>query len=106
MVVGAAGVTGRLVVQHLLDAGHPVRAVTRDGRSWPVRGPAVPAWTAADATDLTALTAACRGARVVHHCVMPPLLRWRADFPPVTDALLAAAASAGARLVYADDTWM
>lgn len=106
VVVGAAGVTGRRVVQHLLDAGHPVRAVTRDGRSWPVEGAGQPEWAAADATDPEALTAVCRGAGAVYHCVMPPLLRWQADFPPVTDALVAAAGRADARLVYADDTWM
>ena len=55
---------------------------------------------------VTAPTGSCWGATTVYHCVMPPLLRWRADFPPVTDALLAAATSAAARLVYADDTWM
>ncbi|GAA1436852.1 hypothetical protein GCM10009616_37580 [Microlunatus lacustris] len=37
---------------------------------------------------------------------MPPLLRWQTDFPPVTDARLSAVGAAGARLVYADDTWM
>jgi uncharacterized protein YbjT (DUF2867 family) len=31
VVVGAAGVTGRLVVRHLLAAGCRVRAVTRAG---------------------------------------------------------------------------
>ena len=105
VVVGAAGATGRLVVQHLLDGGHQVRAVTRDGRRWPVSG-AEPQWWAADAAHAEALTKACRGARTVYHCVMPPLLRWRVDFPAVTDAMVAAAARVGAGLVYADDTWM
>jgi nucleoside-diphosphate-sugar epimerase len=106
VVVGAAGVTGRRVLHHLLRAGHRVRAVTRDGRSWPVAGTAEPDWVAADAADVEALVRASQGATSVYHCVMPPLRRWRADFPALIDALLGAAARTGARLVYADDTWM
>jgi nucleoside-diphosphate-sugar epimerase len=106
VVVGAAGATGRRVVHHLLRAGHRVRAVTRDGRSWPVAGTAGPEWVAASATDVEALVRASQGAASVYHCVMPPLARWRADFPALTDALAASAARTGARLVYADDTWM
>jgi nucleoside-diphosphate-sugar epimerase len=37
---------------------------------------------------------------------MPAFLRWTEQFPVVTDALVDAAAAAGARLVFADDTWM
>ncbi len=103
VVVGAAGASGRLVVQHLREAGHRVRAVTRDGR--PVGGPGVEQ-TTADATDLASLERACAGAQVVYHCAMPPIDRWLEVFPVMTDTLIEAAAAAGARLVYADDTWM
>lgn len=106
VVVGAAGVTGRRVVTALLSSGVSVRAVTRSGHGWTVPGPRQPSWAAADAGDLAALTRACAGATTVYHCVMPPLPRWRSDFPIITDALLGAAQRAGARLVYADDTWM
>lgn len=103
VVVGAAGVTGRLVVRHLLAAGCRVRAVTRDGR--PVgEDRADP--VAADAADPVALAAAAAGAVALHHCAMPPLTRWRPDFPPLTDAVIAAGEATGARVVYADDTWM
>jgi len=103
VVVGAAGVTGRSVVRHLLAAGCRVRAITRDGR--PVGDPrAEPA--AADAADPAALTAASAGAAAIHHCAMPPIARWRSDFPPLTDAIIAAGEATGARVVYADDTWM
>jgi len=103
VVVGAAGVTGRLVVRHLLAAGCRVRAVTRDGR--PV-GASRAERVAVDAADPVALTAAARGAVAIHHCAMPPIGRWRRDFPPLTDAIIAAGEAAGARVVYADDTWM
>lgn len=103
VVVGAAGAAGRQVVRHLHLAGHRVRAVTRDGRD--VGTPGVEL-RAADAANPSSVTAACRGAAVVYHCVMPPLGRWRAEFPVITDALVDGAASVGARLVFADDTWM
>ena len=80
-----------------------MRAITRDGRDVGTPG-AEPA--AADATDAASLTDACRGAVAIYHCVMPVLARWRAEFPVVTDALVEAASQVGARLVYADDTWM
>ncbi|MGY1650219.1 NAD-dependent epimerase/dehydratase family protein [Geodermatophilus sp. SYSU D01119] len=102
-VVGAGGATGRRLVAHLHASGHRVRAVTRDGRD--VGSPGVEL-AAADATDAAALARACRGADAVHHCVMPVLSRWTSGFPVVTDALVAAASRIGARLVYADDTWM
>ena len=102
-VVGAGGATGRRLVAHLHAAGHRVRAITRDGRD--VGTPGVEL-AAADATDAAGLTEACRGADAVHHCVMPVLSRWTSGFPVVTDALVEAASRVGARLVYADDTWM
>ncbi|SNR25436.1 NAD-dependent epimerase/dehydratase family protein [Blastococcus mobilis] len=103
VVVGAGGAVGRLVVAHLHAAGARVRAVTRNGRD--VGTPDVEC-VAADARDGAALTAACRGAASVYHCVMPVLGRWTEQFPVITDALVEAASTVGARLVYADDTWM
>lgn len=103
VVVGAAGVTGRRVVAHLLAAGCKVRALTRDGR--PVDHPEAELG-AADAADPAALVAATAGASVIYHCAMPPIDRWQQDFPLLTDAIVAAAEAAGARVVFADDTWM
>ncbi|WP_432565178.1 NAD-dependent epimerase/dehydratase family protein [Kineococcus sp. SYSU DK003] len=108
VVVGAAGATGHRVVRELLSAGHLVRAVTRDGRSLPVRARSAGRLelVAADAADGTGLARACRGAHAVHLCAMPPLPSWRRDFPPMLDAATTAASRAGARLVSADDTWL
>lgn len=103
VVVGAAGVTGRLVVRHLLAAGCRVRAVTRNGRS---AGDPRAEPVAVDAADPVALAAAATGATTIHHCAMPPIARWRSDFPPLTDAIITAGEATGARIVYADDTWM
>ncbi len=103
VVVGAGGVTGRLVVGHLLAAGCRVRALTRDGRA--VGSPAAEL-RAVDASDPVALTEAAEGAVALHHCAMPPIGRWLSDFPPLTDSIIDAASATGARVVYADDTWM
>ncbi len=103
VVVGAGGGSGRLVVQHLAGSGRRVRAVTRNGRD--VGTPGVEL-VAADALDVRSMTGACRGARSVYFCVMPALARWRSEFPILMDSLIEAAAKTGARLVYADDTWM
>ena len=106
VVVGAAGATGRRVVTCLLEQGHPVRAVSRDGRGPRLPGPDQPDWVTADALDRDSMIAACAGATTVYQCAMPPIERWRADFPVMTDAIIDGAAEGGARLVYADDTWM
>lgn len=103
VVIGAGGATGRLVTRELHERGLRVRAVTRDGRDV---GTAGVERHAADALDTTSMVRACGGARSVYFCAMPVFARWQADFPVMTDALLRAAAAAGARLVYADNTWM
>ena len=103
VVVGAGGVTGRLVVSHLLAAGRRVRALTRDGRAV---GSAGAELGAVDASDPVALTAATAGAVAIYHCAMPPIGRWLSDFPPLTDSIIEAASATGARVIYADDTWM
>lgn len=100
VVVGASGGVGRAVCAELARRDLPVRAVTRSGT--PVAGAEV---VAADATDPAAMRAACRGATAVYHCVNPPFATWRSAFPAATRALLDAAGAAGARLVFADDTW-
>ncbi len=103
VVMGAGGAVGRLVVRHLVTSGMTVRAVTRDGRDV---GTPDAELMAADATDPAAVARACREAAVVYHCVMPPLERWIREFPVITDVFIDAASDVGARLVYADDTWM
>ncbi len=103
VVVGAGGASGKLVVRELARSGLRVRAVTRNGRD--VGTPGVELY-AADALDMRSLTESCRGASTVYFCAMPRLDRWRAEFPVLTDHMISAAAANGARLVYADDTWM
>lgn len=101
VVVGATGGIGRAVCAELARRGLPIRAVSRSGT--PVEGAEA---VSADAADPAAMRDVCRDAAAVHHCVNPPFASWRAVFPAATRALLAAAGAAGARLVFADDTWM
>ena len=103
VVVGAGGATGRLVVRELAARGERVRAVNRSGRADAPEGVEV---AAADATDRGRMREACRGAAVVYHCAMPPFRRWVELFPPMTEGIIEGAAAAGAKLVFADDTWM
>jgi nucleoside-diphosphate-sugar epimerase len=61
---------------------------------------------AADATDVVRMAEICAGADTVYHCALPPMRTWLPMYVDVTAALITAAGQAGARLVYADDTWM
>ncbi|GAB3526277.1 NAD-dependent epimerase/dehydratase family protein [Arthrobacter monumenti] len=104
VVVGASGGTGRALVRELRRRGRRVRAVNR---STPVDPPVDGVeFVSADATDAAAMRQVCQGAGVVYNAVNPPLTRWRADFPAAVDGILAGAESAGARMVFVDDTWM
>jgi len=103
VVIGGSGASGSVVVRLLAERGAQVRAISRGGAfSVP---PGVQT-VGADATNPDRMREVCDGADVVYHCAMPPFAHWRALFPPMTDAILAGAEAAGARLVFADDTWM
>ena len=103
VVVGGSGATGRVIVRELAARGKWVRAVNRSGRAPVPEG--VEAF-AADATDPASMREACRGVAVVYNCAMPPFRRWVELFPPMMEAVIEGAASADAKLVFADDTWM
>ena len=102
VVVGGNGASGSVVCTELLAAGHNVRAVSRSGRGAPAGVEAI----AADATDVARMAEICAGADTVYHCALPPMQTWLPTYVDVTTALITAAGQAGARLVYADDTWM
>ena len=103
VVVGGSGATGRLIVRELAARGKLVRAVNRSGQAPVPEGVKV---LAADATEPPSMREACRDAAVVYHCAMPPFRRWIELFPPMMEAVIEGAASADAKLVFADDTWM
>lgn len=102
-VLGAGGGTGGAVVRELARHGRRVRAVSRRGDA---EVPDGVERLAADVATAEGAEAACAGAAVVYHCVLPPYTRWAAEFPPLTDAIAAAAARAGAKLVLADNLYL
>ncbi len=103
VVLGASGGTGGAVVRELVSHGRRVRAVNRSGRAVVPAGVEV---LKADAADPERMRQVCRGATVVYNCVNPPFTRWTETFPPIMQAVIEGAAAAGAKLVFADDTWM
>lgn len=64
LVTGATGKVGRPLVDHLLAAGHRVRALTRDPRRPDLRPG--PEWIAGDLGDPASLSAAFAGVDAVH----------------------------------------
>lgn len=99
VVLGAGGGIGSHVVDALLAAGRPVRAVTR--RPTPLPDGAEP--RVADLRDPAALRAALAGAAVVVHAAQPAYTRWVQEFPSLTAAI--ADAAEGTRLVFADNLY-
>jgi nucleoside-diphosphate-sugar epimerase len=102
VVLGATGGAGGALVSELAGRGHRVRAVSRKPAADPPEGVEQ---LAADAADPAQTRKACQGATVVYHCVQPPYQRWAQEFPTLTANIADAAASAGARLVYADNPY-
>lgn len=95
LVVGA-GPIGSAVVRRVVAAGDRALVVTRSGA-----GPDLPGVekVALDASDATRLRSVAVGADVIYNCVNPQYHRWAVDWPPIAQALLAAAESSGAVLV-------
>ncbi|HZC99136.1 MAG TPA: NAD-dependent epimerase/dehydratase family protein [Actinomycetes bacterium] len=102
VVLGATGGAGGALVEELARRGHRVRAVSRNPAADLAEGVER---VAADVADPTQARRACQGATVVYHCVQPPYERWAVEFPPLTQSIAQAAASAGARLVFADNLY-
>jgi nucleoside-diphosphate-sugar epimerase len=90
------------VAEILAAQGHRVRVVTRSGS-----GPESPQVerVRADAADSARLSELAAGSVALYNCVNPPYNRWTQDWPPVAQALLAAAESSGAVLAMADNLY-
>ena len=110
-VILGAGALGQAVARQLLADGKAVRIVSRSGRA-PFGPSAQDAASSglevrqADVMDPAALREALHGADVVFHCVQPPYHTWSERFIPMTDAILAASAEAGAKLIVGDNLYM
>jgi len=99
-VVLGAGPVGRAVVTALLARGIQAAVLTRSGTT--VTGTVS---LRADLTSLAAATAAVAGAQVVFQCTAPPYHRWPEQFPELQAHVVAAATSAGALLVVAENLY-
>ncbi len=102
-VVLGAGAVGMAVADALARRGESVRVVSRSGLREPVAGVQS---VAGDVTDPAFAASATRGARVVYQALNPPYHRWAHEFPGLQAAAIAAAQSAGARLVVMDNVYM
>lgn len=110
-VVLGAGALGQAVARQLVAGGKRVRLVSRSGRApfGPSLQDSAPhglEHVPADVTDPARLREALSGAGVVFHCAQPPYTQWNERFLPMTEAILAASADAGAKLIMGDNLYM
>lgn len=101
VVLGATGGIGSALVEELAGRGHRVRAVSRSGRA-----PEGAEGFKADVSSSAGTMAASEGAAVVYHAAQPEYTKWNEEFPVMTEAIVEGAASAGAKLVFADNLYM
>lgn len=94
-VVVGAGPIGSGVARMLAEQGETVRILTRSGS-----GPQHPLIerTAADAADRRQLTELTAGAEVLYNCANPKYTAWDQLWPPLNDAMIAAAKATDAVL--------
>ncbi|WP_327074663.1 NAD-dependent epimerase/dehydratase family protein [Kitasatospora purpeofusca] len=89
-IVIGKGPVGATTARLLDQQGHEVVVLSRSGGDGS---------TALDVTDTASLRQATKGADVIYNCANPPYHRWPTDWPPIANALLDAAESAGSVLV-------
>lgn len=93
LVVGA-GLIGRPLAERLAARGDSVTIATRSGSAAAGATPLV-----LDASDPAAFTRAAAGASTIFLCTNPPYTDWAAQWPPITEAAIAAASASGASVV-------
>jgi len=96
------GPLGLAVARHLARRGEQVRVVNRGGRADVPEGVDV---LAANVGEPGEAKLACDGASVVYHCANPPYAKWPELHPPLMDAIIEGAASAGAKLIFGDNLY-
>jgi len=104
-VVTGAGPVGWTVAEQLATAGHRVRVLTRSGS-----GPSHPRVEriAVDVSDPARLGQLFRGAKAVFHCIHGSeytARAWAAELPGAEQTVLAAAAEAGAVVVFPESLY-
>lgn len=102
-IVFGTGPLGYAVTEELLNKGKTVRMVNRSGEADLPTGAVL---VRADAEDRERTREICKNAKVVYHCAMPPYTQWKELFPSLTTGIMEGAASANAKLIYADNLYM
>ena len=102
-IVFGTGPLGYAVTEELLNKGKTVKMVNRSGKA---DLPAGAKLIKADAEDRERTREICKDAKVVYHCAMPSYTQWKELFPPLTTGIMEGAASANAKLIYADNLYM
>src|SRR3954449_2118036 len=87
-VIIGSGPIGTATAQLLAGQGEQVRIVTRSGRGPEHR---LIERVAADAADAGRLIELTRDAEVLYNCANPPYTDWEQKWPPLSDAMIAAA---------------
>lgn len=105
IVVAGYGPIGKAVVGRYVEAGVPVRVLTRSGS-----GPDDPLVERrkVDVTDAAALASAIEGATIIHYCIHASAYDakvWAAELPAAEKTLLAAAERVGAAVVFPESLY-
>lgn len=102
-IVFGTGPLGFAVAEKLIEKGKTVKMANRTGKGAVPKGAKL---VKADATDLERTREVCSNAKFVFHCAMPVYTNWPELFPILSYGILEGAASAGAKLIYADNLYM
>jgi nucleoside-diphosphate-sugar epimerase len=103
VVLGANGSAGNAIVRELARQGKKVRAVVRNTLSTPIAGVEV---VKGDVTNPESVRKVTESASVVYHAAQPAYYRWREEFPPMNEAIIAGLSGSGAKLVFVDNLYM
>ncbi len=102
-VIFGTGPLGRFTAEALLTQGHRVRLISRAGTM--KAAPAGAEVARADALNADQTGPLVKGATAVYQCAQPAYHRWAEEFPALQQAVLEAAAQAGAKLIVAENLY-
>jgi nucleoside-diphosphate-sugar epimerase len=103
-VIFGTGPLGKWTARELTRQGKRIRLINRSGQASDLpEGAEIVKADAYDARQTTELTA---GATAVYQCAQPAYHEWASKFPALQAAILEGAASAGAKLIVAENLYM
>jgi nucleoside-diphosphate-sugar epimerase len=105
VVLGASGGLGSAVVRELVRQDKRVRAVSRSAIEGVMLEHRVE-FVRGDIGNPAQTIEICRGAAVIYHCTNAPYPEWTKALPPMMDAVILAAETSGAKVVYGDNLYM